>query len=94
MKKILAMPIKQYGSTSYITHNQLSERRAVRQQHSEIVCNVFSVDEFCHWAGIGRTAAYAEMKAGKLVAKKVGRRTIIEKSAAEQWIASLPPKRR
>lgn len=64
----------------------------MQQQHSNIVCNVFSVDEFCQWAGIGRTAAYAEMKTGKLLAKKVGRRTIIEKSAAEKWIASLPPK--
>lgn len=24
---------------------------------------VFSVNEFCHWANIGRTAVYAELKA-------------------------------
>lgn len=64
----------------------------MQQQQSNIVSSVFSVDEFCQWAGIGRTAAYAEMKTGKLPAKKLGRRTIILKSEAEKWMTSLPPK--
>lgn len=62
------------------------------QQQSNIVSSVFSVDEFCQWAGIGRTAAYAEMKTGRLTALKMGRRTIIRKSDAEKWMTSLPPK--
>lgn len=53
----------------------------------------FSVNDFCQWAGIGRTLVYAEMKAGQLAAKKLGRRTIILRSEAERWLAALPPQR-
>ena len=31
-----------------------------------------SVAEFCRWAGIGRTLAYDEIKAGRLVRKSAG----------------------
>ncbi len=51
---------------------------------------VLSVNDFCHWAGIGRTAFYAELKAGRLVARKFGRRTIVPMSEAEKWLDSLP----
>lgn len=50
----------------------------------------FSVNDFCQWAGIGRTALYAEMKTGRLNARKLGRRTIIPKTEAERWLAALP----
>ncbi|EME68719.1 excisionase [Paramagnetospirillum caucaseum] len=52
-----------------------------------------SVNDFCRWAGIGRTAAYAEMKAGRLTARKFGRRTFIPMVEAERWLNSLPPQR-
>ena len=65
-----------------------------QQQSTQSVSGVFSVSDFCQWAGIGRTAVYAEMKAGRLSAKKFGRRTIIPKSEAERWLASLPSQRR
>jgi hypothetical protein len=64
-----------------------------QQEFLQTLSGVFSVNDFCHWAGIGRTAAYAEMKAGRLSAKKVGRRTIILRSEAERWLTSLPPQR-
>ncbi len=51
---------------------------------------VLSVNDFCQWAGIGRTAFYAELKAGRLVARKFGRRTIVPMSEAEKWLDSLP----
>jgi hypothetical protein len=65
-----------------------------QQEVTQSVSGVFSVNDFCQWAGIGRTAVYAEMKAGRLAAKKFGRRTIIPKCEAERWLASLPPQRR
>jgi len=65
-----------------------------QQKSQQVQSGVFSVNEFCHWAGIGRTAVYAEMKAGRLSAKKFGRRTIIPRSEAERWFSSLPPQRR
>ncbi len=67
----------------------------MEQQHSnQSVVGVFSVNEFCQWAGIGRTAAYAEMKADRLSAKNFGSRTLIPKIEAERWLASLPSQRR
>lgn len=49
-----------------------------------------SVTEFCHWSGIGRTSAYEEISAGRLQAKKVGRRTIIPMVEAVRWMETLP----
>lgn len=51
-----------------------------------------SVLEFCAWASIGRTAAYGEIKAGRLRAKKRGSRTIITFEDARQWLKDLPSK--
>ncbi len=63
----------------------------MEQQTAEPARNgVFSVNDFCQWAGIGRTAVYAELKAGRLTARKFGRRTIIPVSEAEKWLESLP----
>jgi hypothetical protein len=50
----------------------------------------FSIQQFCAWAGIGRTLAYKEIESGKLRTKKVGRRTIITVDAAVAWLNALP----
>lgn len=49
-----------------------------------------SVEDFCDRFGIGRTAAYEEMKTGRLKARKCGRRTLIPRTEAERWLANLP----
>lgn len=49
-----------------------------------------SIIDFCRWAAIGRTAAYEELKSGRLRARKCGRRTIIPMTEAERWLTSLP----
>lgn len=49
-----------------------------------------SVAEFCTIFSIGRTAVYEEMKAGRLKARKCGRRTLIPRTEAERWLSSLP----
>lgn len=51
----------------------------------------FSIEGFCAWAGIGRTAAYEEIKCGRLTAKKRGARTLIPRHAARNWLNNLPP---
>lgn len=58
-----------------------------------LVVGAYSIPEFCSWARVGRTAVYAEMKAGRLTARKFGRRTLIPKSEAERWMAALPLQR-
>lgn len=52
-----------------------------------------SVTAFAKWAGIGRTSAWAELRAGRLMAVKVCGRTLIPYREAERWLTSLPPAR-
>lgn len=54
----------------------------------------FSVNAFCKWAGIGRTAAYAEIKDGRLSVRKFGKRTIVPVSEARRWFDALPSLKR
>ena len=49
-----------------------------------------SIDGFCKGYGIGRTKAYEELNAGRLRARKAGRRTIITADDAENWLSRLP----
>ena len=39
---------------------------------------------------IGRTKTYEEINAGRLKARKAGRRTIIADDDAEEWLSNLP----
>jgi hypothetical protein len=50
----------------------------------------FGIDEFCRRYGVGRTTAYAEMTAGRLRRRKVGKRSLVTEDDAEAWLASLP----
>jgi excisionase family DNA binding protein len=40
--------------------------------------------------GICRAKLYMEIAAGRLVARKVGRRTLIERTEQVRWLAALP----
>jgi hypothetical protein len=55
-----------------------------------ITGGAMSVSEFCRWASIGKTKLYSELKGGRLVARKLGAKTIILRSDAEAWLNSLP----
>jgi excisionase family DNA binding protein len=50
----------------------------------------YTVDEFCHRYGIGRTAFYVELAAGHLRAKKRGSRTLVPRAEARRWFENLP----
>jgi hypothetical protein len=49
-----------------------------------------SLQIFCDRYDIGRTKAYEEINAGRLKARKSGRRTIITADDAEDWLSRLP----
>jgi hypothetical protein len=49
-----------------------------------------SIPEFCQRYGPGKSTAYQEIHAGRLRARKVGRRTIILVDDAECWLRDLP----
>ena len=49
----------------------------------------YTIEELCLVAKVGRTAVYKEIAAGRLIARKVGRRTIILHSDSQSWLANL-----
>ncbi len=50
----------------------------------------YTINDFCRCYGIGRTKTYAEIAAGRLPARKLGKRTLILKSDADRWLTTLP----
>lgn len=51
---------------------------------------LLTIPEFCAWARIGRTKTYEEIAAGALRALKVGRRTLIMRNDAAEWLSGQP----
>lgn len=49
-----------------------------------------TVNEFCETYRIGRNTFYNELKAGRLEARKAGKKTLILKAEAERWANALP----
>jgi Helix-turn-helix domain len=64
----------------------ISERERQRRAWQRAM----SVQAFCERYDIGRTKAYEEINAGRLKARKAGRRTIITSDDAEDWLSRLP----
>jgi excisionase family DNA binding protein len=50
----------------------------------------FSVAEASVQTGLGRDALYDAIRSGRLVARKVGRRTLITQKDLERFLARLP----
>jgi hypothetical protein len=49
-----------------------------------------TIKQFCADYGVGKTLTYAEIKAGRLRARKIGFRTLILHDDSEAWASSLP----
>lgn len=50
----------------------------------------YSIQELCDLSGLGRTFLYEEIKAGRLIVTKAGRRSIVLQDDALGWLAGLP----
>lgn len=50
----------------------------------------YTVNELMHEIGIGRSKLYAEIKAGRLRPRKIGKRTIFLAKDVEDYLESLP----
>jgi excisionase family DNA binding protein len=50
---------------------------------------LLSITEACRITGLGRSTLYAEIKAGRLVARKYGRRTLIAAGELARWIETF-----
>lgn len=53
----------------------------------------YSIEAAAEVSHTGRTRLYAEIKAGRLKAKKFGTRTIITAEALAEWLNALPEMR-
>ncbi len=71
------------------TEEALIERSEIKTDRDGPPPRAFPLSEFCRIYGIGRTLAYDEIADGRLRAVKVGRRTLITRDAAEEWLAGL-----
>jgi hypothetical protein len=52
--------------------------------------HLFSIPDFAETHAISRTQAYREIGSGRLMASKIGKRTVITAENAAAWRASLP----
>jgi len=59
-------------------------------KHDLASVNAISIEQFCKRNNVGRTTAYAEIAAGRLVARKCGSRTLIGFDDEKAWLTSLP----
>jgi len=50
----------------------------------------YSIQELSRLSGLGRTFLYEEIKAGRLIVSKAGRRSIVLHDHAANWLAGLP----
>jgi excisionase family DNA binding protein len=50
----------------------------------------WSIVDAARTANVGRSTVYEEIKAGRLVARKMGRRTIILDQDLQAWLSTLP----
>jgi Helix-turn-helix domain len=50
----------------------------------------YSIERLAKESDISRSMIYEEITAGRLIARKVGRRTIVRRSDALRWLRSLP----
>lgn len=66
------------------------KHQSIATSNDETTCGAMSVDGFCKWACIGRTKVYAEAKAGRLILRKIGAKTVILRADAEAWLRALP----
>lgn len=50
----------------------------------------YNIAEVCQSAGSSRTSIYAAIKAGSLIARKRGRRTVVLREDLLDWLRALP----
>lgn len=51
---------------------------------------LLTIPEACQTLRIGRTRLYALLSAKEITARKIGKKTLIEKSEIERWVSTLP----
>jgi excisionase family DNA binding protein len=65
-------------------------RKIEAERQRRALQRAMSIDQFCQRYEIGRTTAYAEIRHGRLRARKCGKRTIIADEDADDWLQQVP----
>jgi excisionase family DNA binding protein len=66
-------------------------QRARKNHHRERSRQLaYTISQLAKVVGVGRSTLYAEIGAGRLVPSKVGRRTLITRERAKEWLLGLP----
>jgi excisionase family DNA binding protein len=63
-----------------------------RVDHAAIEPKVFNIKEAVAYSKIGRSVLYKLIEQGKIIAQKLGRRTLISKETIDSYLQSLPTK--
>jgi hypothetical protein len=65
-------------------------RRHQPQHQAKSEAQAHSIPEFCERNGVGKDTVYKEIREGRLLARKVNKRTLIFNDAEAAWRAALP----
>lgn len=78
----------------FISDVAVHQETATVMQGNQNPVSAYTIKQFCEEFGIGRSLAYAEIAAGRLRSRKVGKRTLVMRSDVERWAESLPEGKR
>ena len=70
--------------------HMVSRKISEAERQRRALQRAMSIEQFCERYEIGRTTAYAEIRHGRLRARKCGKRTIISDDDANDWLQHLP----
>jgi hypothetical protein len=69
---------------------QRQRRRNDRRERQRDTRLAYSIPQLAECVGIGRPMLFEEIRAGRLVASKAGRRTLVTREHAKAWLRGLP----
>jgi excisionase family DNA binding protein len=70
----------------------MSKHAPLKQSGAAVLRLAHSIAEVVKITGVGRSFIYEEIKAGRLVVKKAGRRSLVFDADLKAWLANLPAK--
>jgi excisionase family DNA binding protein len=65
----------------------IPKNRRERRQSARLA---YTIAQLAKVVGVGRSTLYSEIAAGRLVPCKAGRRTLITRERAKEWLFGLP----
>jgi hypothetical protein len=80
-------PASDYGANLPAAAPQEGDSAAPQESDADLA---YTIDGLSKKSKVGKRKIYYEIKSGRLIARKVGRRTIITAPEARTWLFSLP----